>query len=252
MYSVGKRSVLLIGSALFGLWISTVANQRNSHADPDWQWQQIESLFPHAPGTRWVYALSGRLYPHGGELQVEVKGRQHIPHLKHEALLTDETHPSEAPGEFPEVVPVLYYPREGYLVRDTAYIYSNPQRTSLVSTGNLGEAVAPILPLRPQHDGTDWQPVQIENWGTASRLSIAYQLHSQKETVTTTTGKYADCVRVEGTVAHGDGSGYRYQEWYAPGVGLVKSLTTSLRDGKILLQKELVRFHGARTRGEKG
>jgi hypothetical protein len=177
-----------------------------------------------------------------------VKGTQHVPHLQQDALLIDEVHPSGTPGTSPEVVPVLYYAREGYLVRDTAYIYSNPQRTSLISTGNLGEAVAPILPLDLQKDGTDWQPVDDEHWGKASRLDVTSHFRSGKETVVVKAGTYPDCVKVEGTVTRGDGSGYRYQEWYAPGVGLVKSTTTDLLNGEVLLHKELVSFRSGPTK----
>jgi len=56
-------------------------------------------------------------------------------------------------------------------------------------------------------------------------------------------GEYKDCVPVEGTVNREDGSGYRYQEWYAPVVGLVKSTTTDLLKGEVLLHKELVSSH---------
>jgi len=160
---------------------------------------------------------------------MEVKGQQHMPHLKQEMLLVEETHPPIATDTTPEILPVLYYPREGYLVRDTTHIYSNPQRTSLMSTGNLGEAVTPTLPLWRHNNGTDGKPVDEKHWAKTSKLNIAYHIHPKKrETVAVKAGEYKDCVPVEGTVNRGDGSGYRYQEWYAPGVGLVKSTTTDL------------------------
>jgi hypothetical protein len=64
----------------------------------------------------------------------------------------------------------------------------------------------------------------------------------EREAVTTRVGEYKDCVPVEGRVNRGDGSGYRYQEWFASGVGLVKSVTTDLQIGLVLAQKELVSF----------
>jgi hypothetical protein len=119
---------------------------------------------------------------------------------------------------------------------------------SLLSTGNLGEAVAPILPLWPKNDGTDWRPVDVEHWGEASRLDIGYHFHPEKETVAVKAGEYTDCVRAEGTVRRGDGSGYRYHEWYAPGVGLVKSTTADLQSGEVLLRKELTSFQAGSTK----
>src|SRR5215204_2521382 len=152
-------SVLVVSSVFFGLSSLTLAESPDATATTDRWWEQVAPFFPHTSGSRWTYALSGKQYAHGGELQVEVKGTQHVPHLKQDALLIDESHASGIPGADPEVMPVLYYAREGYLVRDTAHIYSNPQRTSLMSTGNLGEAVVPILPLWRQVEGTDWKPV---------------------------------------------------------------------------------------------
>jgi hypothetical protein len=224
-----------------------LAEHQDVTAVKDWRWESIASLFPHTPGMRWVYTLSGAQYINGGELSVEIKGRQHHPQLQQEVLLVEETHPGAAVDASAEVAPVLYYPREGYLVRDTSYIYSNPQRTSLLSTGNLGEAVAPVLPLWRQVDGTDWSSVDAEHWGKASKLDVAYRVHPEKrEIVTVKAGQYEDCVLVEGTVRRSEEDGYRYQEWYAPGVGLVQSTTSDLRSGKVLAHKELVSFQSTK------
>ena len=242
-------SALVISSVFFGLNSLTLAESPDATATTDRWWEQVVPLFPHTSGKRWVYALSGKQYVNGGELHAEVKGQQPLPHLKQEALLVEETHPAAAADASPDIMPVLYYPREGYLVRDTSYIYSSPQRTSLISTGNLGEAVVPILPLWRQVEGTDWKPVDEEHWGRASGLAIAYRVHPEKrETVTVKAGEYRDCVPVEGTVNRGDGSGYRYQEWYAPGVGLVKATTTDLQSGEVLVHKELVSFRSGPTK----
>jgi hypothetical protein len=241
-------SAFVFSCVFFGLSSLTLA-ESDTKATTDQWWEQVVSLFPHTSGNRWVYVLSGKQYASGGESQVEVKGRQFLPDLKQEALLIEETHPTEASDTSPDIIPVLYYPREGYLVRDTSYIYSNPQRTSLMSTGNLGEAVVPILPLWQQVDGADWKPVDEEHWGRAARLAIAYHIHPEKrETVTVKAGEYKECVPVEGTMNRGDGSGYHYQEWYAPGVGLVKATTTDLQSGEILAHKELVSFRSGPTK----
>ncbi len=236
-------SALVVSGVFFGLSTLTLAESPDAKVATDQWWEQVVPLFPHTSGTRWVYVLSGKPYAHGGELHAEVKGRQYVPDLKQEALLVEETHPAAATDTSLDIMPVLYYLREGYLVRDTAHIYSNPQHTSFVSTGNLGEAVTPILPLWRHVDGTDWKPVDEEHWARAARLDIAYHIHPEKrETVTVKAGEYKNCVPVEGTVNRGDGSGYRYQEWYAPGIGLVKATTTDLQSGEVLVHKELVSF----------
>jgi hypothetical protein len=243
MKQIVQSSIIALSSLILGATSPAVAGHEIPKAKKDWRWESLAPLFPYTPGMRWNYALSGKQHPNGGQLQVEVKGRQHIPHLKQDVLLFDETHPAAAAGAAAEVVPVLYYPREGYLVRDTAHIYSNPHQTSLLSTGNLGEAVSPVLPLWKQVDGTDWQPVDNEHWAKVADLSISYHVHPEtRETVSVKAGTYQDCVMINGTVSRGGGEGYRYQEWYAPNVGMVKSVTADLKTGEVLALKELVSF----------
>jgi hypothetical protein len=246
-----NSAVRFVAGAVAVLCMVAFAGHRHANAAAEWPRRHIEPLFPHTPGDRWVYALSGKYYASGGELRAEVKGIQEIAHLKQDALLVDEVYAAEASEAASDVVPVLYYPHDEYLVRDTSHIYSNPQRTSLVSTGNLGEAVTPVLPLRPDNDGTGWRPVGGEHWGKASRLSLTYRLHPERETVSVKGGEYKDCARIEGIIDRGEGSGYRYQEWYAPGVGLIKSTTTDLQRGTVLLHKELVSFSPAPTKEHK-
>ena len=71
-----------LAGVLVGLSSAAFAEHQNSSTTKDWRWEQSELLSPYAPGTRWVYALSGKQYANERELQVEVKGQQHVPHLK--------------------------------------------------------------------------------------------------------------------------------------------------------------------------
>jgi hypothetical protein len=152
-------STFIVSSVFFGLSSLTLAESPDATATTDRWWEQVVPLFPHTSGKRWIYVLSGKQSVNSEELHAEVKGQTPLPHLKQEALLVEETHPAAVADASPDIMPVLYYPREGYLVRDTSYIYSNTQRTSLISTGNLGEVVRPILPLWRQVERTDWKPV---------------------------------------------------------------------------------------------
>ena len=241
MQPIGKLSIIALCCMVLALGSFAAADHHSSEGG-NWRWEEVQSLFPHKPGQQWVYTVSGKHYPDGGELQRTVRGKRLVSHLVQEAVLIDEIHSTGPAGTTPETLPVLYYPREGYVVRNTSYIYASTNRTNLVATGNLGEAVSPVLPLWPKNDGTDWQPVSAEHWGKASRLDIRHRFHPDKEAVTVKSGTHADCVRIEGTVTRGDGSGFLYEEWYAPGVGLVKSTTTDLQSGTVLMHKELVSF----------
>lgn len=209
-------------------------------------WQQVAPLFPHTPGSRWIYRLSGAWYETEAELSVEVKGQHHVPHLQLDAVVLDEAHPGVTPTAPKDVLPVLYYPHEGYLVRNTNHVYGNNERTTLVSTGTIGESSAPVFPLdligKSENQNAEWQEAQIGEWGEEAQLSTLYRFGPEQEPVVVTAGTYTDCLRVETKITRTSGRGFHYTEWYAPGVGMVKSTTTNLVSGKVVEQKELVAF----------
>ncbi len=215
-------------------------------ANPAHTWQQVAPLFPHTPGSRWVYRLSGAWYETEAELSVEVKGQQHIPHLQRDAMVLNEAHPGVTPTAPKDILPVLYYPYEGYLVRNTNHIYGNNERTVLVSTGAIGESSAPVFPLdlasQSKNPSEEWQAVRIGEWGDVSQLTTLYRFGPEQEPVVVTAGMYTDCLRVETKITRTSGRGFHYTEWYAPGVGMVKSTTTALMSGKIVEQKDLAMF----------
>lgn len=218
-------------------------NETASSADA---WQQVAPLFPHTPGSRWVYTLSGAWYDTQAELSVEVKGQQHIPHLQLHAVVLDEAHPGVTPTAPKDILPVLYYPYEGYLVRNTNHVYGNNERTTLVSTGTIGESSAPVFPLnlvgKGENQSAEWQEVWVGEWGEEAQLSTLYRFGPEPEPVVVTAGTYTGCLRVETKITRTSGRGFHYIEWYAPRVGMVKSTTTNLVSEKIVEQKELVAF----------
>lgn len=215
-------------------------------ASPVSAWQQVAPLFPHTPGSRWVYRLSGVWYDTHAELSVEVQGQRHIPYLQRDVVILDEAHPGVTPTAPKDILPVLYYPSEGYLVRNTNHVYGNNERTTLISTGTIGESSAPVFPLDLADNGenrsAEWQTVQVGEWGEVSQLTTLYRFESEPEPVVVKAGTYTECLRVETKITRTSGRGFHYTEWYAPGVGMVKSTTTNLVSGKIVEQKELVTF----------
>ena len=215
-------------------------------ASPVSAWQQVATLFPHTPGSRWIYRLSGAWYETEAELSVEVKGQHHVPHLQRDAVILDEAHPGVTPTAPKDILPVLYYPHEGYLVRNSNHVYGNNDRTTLVSTGSLGESSAPVFPLdlvgKSENQSEEWQEAQIGEWGEEAQLTTLYRFGSEPEPVVVKAGTYTDCLRVETKITRTSGRGFHYTEWYTPDVGMVKSTTTDLVSGKIVEQKELVTF----------
>lgn len=208
-------------------------------------WQRLAALFPHTPGSRWVYRLTGSWYAEPAELAVQVRDRQHVPRLGLEAVVIDETHPGVTPTAPRDVLPVLYYPRGDYLVRNTNHVYSDDERTMLMQTGTLGEAAAPVLPLDPAVPRTDWQTVEAGEWGEMSQLDTEYRFRPEPDPVVVPAGAYPGCLRTETRIRRVSGRGFLYTEWYAPGVGLVRMRTTDLTSGEVVEQKDLVEYRPA-------
>ncbi len=246
-------ALLIVASLVFSQ--TDAPRTGDETASPVGAWQQVAPLFPHTPGSRWVYTLSGAWYDTQAELSVEVKGQQHIPRLQLDAVVLDEAHPGVTPTAPKDVLPVLYYPYEGYLVRNTNHVYGNNERTTLVSTGTIGESSAPVFPLdiasKSENQREEWHAVRIGEWGEESQLTALYRFGSEQEPVVVKAGTYTDCLRVETKITRTSGRGFHYTEWYTPGVGMVKSTTTDLVSGNIVEQKELVAFQLGQAEPEK-
>ena len=108
-------------------------------------------------------------------------------HLQRDAVILDEAHPGVTPTAPKDILPVLYYPHEGYLVRNSNHVYGNNDRTTLVSTGSLGESSAPVFPLdlvgKSENQSEEWQEAQIGEWGEVSQLTTLYRFGSEPEPV---------------------------------------------------------------------
>ena len=223
-------------------------------------WQQVAPLFPHTPGSRWVYTLSGEWYDKEAELSMEVKGQQYVPRLKLDVVVFEEAHPGVTPTAPKDILPVLYYPYGGYLVRNTNHVYGDDERTTLVSMGTIGESFAPVFPLAlignnaesGDEPSKDWQKVEVDKWGEMSQLDTQYRFVPEKEPIAVQADEYADCMRAETKIARVSGRGFQYTEWYAPGVGMVKSTTMDLKSGMIVEQKDLIKFQAAETEKKGG
>lgn len=244
--------VVTILGVLAGVgWAQEVSKKSDPDAaparsrDPDdtrGVWARLSRLFPHAPGSRWVYTLSGNWYAEPAELSMQVRGLKFIQPLQLEAVVIDEAHPGVMPTAPKDVLPVLYYPHRGYLVRNTNHVYGDNEHTTLVKAGSIGEASAPVLPLDPVPTGGGWHTVQAGEWGEMSQLDTEYRSQLETEPVVVEAGSYTDCLRVETRIKGVSGRGFQYTEWYAPGVGLVKMITTDLRNGEIVEQKDLQEY----------
>lgn len=204
---------------------------------------EAESLFPLRPGNRWTYELSGDWYERPQHLVVEVKGLQAVPRLQKDVMVVDETHPGVDPKAPRDVLPVLYSLNEGYLVRNTNHVYANDDRSTMVATAIIGESFAPVLPMDPEKKTVGWKNMNMGRMATMSELSTLYRVGRAPEAVIVNAGKFEGCIRAETKIERVSGRGFLYSEWYAPAVGMVKSVTKELPGGRLVEKKELLEMN---------
>ena len=206
---------------------------------------EVESLFPLRPGNRWTYELSGDWYERPQHLVVEVKGLQSVPRLQKEVMVVDETHPGVDPKAPRDVLPVLYSSHAGYLVRNTNHVYANDERSTMVATAIIGESFAPVLPMDLEKKSVGWKNMDMGRMATMSELGTQYRVGRAPEVVIVKAGKFEGCIRAETKIERVSGRGFLYIEWYAPAVGMVKSVTKELPDGRLVEKKELLEMNSA-------
>jgi uncharacterized protein DUF3108 len=123
---------------------------------------------------------------------------------------------------------VAYYPRGGFLFRSAWLV---PREAGLEDRGaELGDER--LLPLDPERDAV-WESVYaLFDFGRhpVYELHESSRLASQAESITVPAGVFERCSRIETTVSAETADSpvshkvvHHYVEWYAPGVGLVRS-----------------------------
>ncbi|MGH7857734.1 MAG: hypothetical protein ACREQY_10430, partial [Candidatus Binatia bacterium] len=187
-------------------------------------------FFPLRPGTFWVY----RVQDFDGQVtlqRVRVRGKFYLKTLEAPGTVVDES--GGVSGELSLDVdwhPVVYYRRGDFLYKFSGLDYDGKELRE-VRLGLGEEKVLPSDPFRYPAWESDFEVFyQNDESGYSIRsYSIAQQ---EAGAVEVGAGTFRDCLRVETrsmTMSHARGSRdqtvlYRYIDWYAPGVGLVKSV----------------------------
>ena len=173
-------------------------------------------------GARWRYRLSSQL----GSLQVEVtaRGEQMLPSGS-QAFVMDERSLGPSLG-FAEVAPVAYVVDEGYFARIEGVGYDSAGKLR-----TLGQSQATrILPVDPK-PGHSWgQGHSLFDTPEGGGADMGWNGDVRELTVVTVpAGTFEDVVEV--AIAYYDDSDrdlrpkVLYRDYYARGVGLVKSVT---------------------------
>ncbi len=107
----------------------------------------------------------------------------------------------------------------------------------------LGEGGTPTL-VTPKECHLKFPITEGNNWNMTTKmgnstLNVAFTIESVSEDVTVPAGTFQDCLKIKQTGSDDAGASLMGYEWYAPKVGIVKSLVTikqKAKDGTIIVE----------------
>lgn len=212
--ALGVATVLSIALAL-GTGCSTESKRAQGDAANDY--------FPMLKDARWVYSVQASV----GKFKVEVtaRGDMQLPGGRGSVFIVDERNLGPSFG-FAEVAPVGYLVQDGYVARLTGVDYADSGELRL-----LGQYEPTwILPLgKPV--GYSWSQQNAlfsTPEGGGAQLGWSGTI-KPRTTVSVPAGRFDDVLEIETlySVPAGDSPGLEviYRDFYARGVGLVRSIT---------------------------
>lgn len=211
-------------------------------------------FFPLRPGTFWVYEVRDA----SGSVALErvlVRGPFYLKTFETSGVMVDES--GGIGGEFDLDVswhPVVYYRRGGFLYKFDGVGYVDEELRE-VSLGRGEEKVLPADPSEHPEWESDFQIFEMGHTGGygARMVSIA---NPAGEPVRVRAGTFHDCLRVDSESVLSSRSRrpqqaaevtFRYVDWYAPGVGLVRSEVHATDHETPVSTVELVSFRDGGT-----
>jgi len=200
------------------------------------------AFFPLQPGSTWTYMVKSESQHQDYLLTDRVVGERFVEKLHRNCEVVDENYEIDRGG----VRPVLYYSDEGFLNRLSGLEYVGKRIEFPPFTLSIEHQFLPIDMVPSK----SWSG-PIEPFGKMAQAPIIAQLHrsfAEPDEIVTQAGRFKGCLRIE-TEARFSGGAYEqpmilnYREWYAPAVGLVKSLATKDGfQGQVLESVELLKF----------
>lgn len=199
-------------------------------------------FFPLEAGSTWTYLVKSQSQQQNYILRDRAVGERFIEKLHRNCEVVDENYEIERGG----VRPVLYYSNQGYLNRLSGLEYAGKRIEFPPFTLSIEHQFLPI----------DMQPREtwsgpIEPFGDipkAPTISQSHRSFAEANDVITQAGDFKACLRIE-TEARFSGGAYEqpmllnYLEWYAPGVGMVKTLAKKGGfEGEVVESVELLKF----------
>jgi len=200
-------------------------------------------FFPLVPGAHWRYKLA--LDIGASEVEVVARGDRAIEGLAGLAFVMDEhALGAEALG-IAEVGPTAYVTRDGFLCRYSGLDYRSPEKLRMLGE----EDPARVMPIDAA-PGAAWthetRLLQQPENGGGGLIKWTGRTKRLSEVVVPA-GRFEDVLVVETEYwdpsVNPDAPSLSYQDYYARGVGLLRSVTKNERDGGVqMVEQTLLDF----------
>lgn len=199
--------------------------------------------FPLVPGAHWRYKYA--LAVGGIEVEVVARGDSAVEGLPGVAFIMDEHALSADALGIAEVGATAYVARDGFLCRYTGLDYRSPDRLRMLGE----EDPARVMPLGAS-PGASWthetRILQQPEGGGGGRIKWTGRTKPVAELIVPA-GKFSDVLLVESEYwdpsIQTDAPLLSYQDYYARGVGLLRSVTKNEREGGIqMVEQTLLAF----------
>lgn len=203
-------------------------------------------FFPLTPGSSWEYVVTRRTDAAPLRFTAVVRPTEFLGPNGHACRIVDERY-GDRPADAP--TPIVYCSEGGYLHR----VMSLEYRGESLEDNGLRSGELKFLPSNltgtPAWEGRT-SAYRLPD-GSGFEVRQLHQVYLQTEPVEVPAGRFDHCARVETTAIHSatapDGSAvgarlvYYYSDWYAPGVGLIRTEQRSATS-EVLATVALVSF----------
>lgn len=189
----------------------------------------VDQYFPLTAKSRWTYRVQELRKGFDYLNRVRVYGERHFEPLKRDVIQVEESYSSTGSGVFllEEQEPVVYFLEDGYLNR----MFLTRQAGKLIATSGSGDSrfLPATIVIGGQWDSAS-QAFRVGS-DLGFRVSHSHRIAIEANAVEVPAGTFRNCIRIDTFSSHGPGSGsgsddelaFFYSDWYAPGVGLVKT-----------------------------
>jgi len=232
-------AVALIGAAF------SLSACKSAGSVGEWKSDPTADFFPLKPNTVWTYKVASKSQRANYVVTDRVVGSQYVPALRITGLVVEEFYNLDRAG----LRPIVYQDADGYITRLSGLDYA-AQQIKAPAWGRSEEKN-----FMPDHltPNLVWNNTLFPYGKLPGSFDItqAHKSFMEPADVVVPAGRFHNCIRIE-TLAHYEGGEYAaqkqnlsltYEDWYAPNVGLVRTLAyQGGPNGAEMERVELVRF----------